>query len=161
MDRRCHELVEHARQYGRYYGKRSRCGFCQFYGHYPLVLLQCTDIYVFILIGFIGAVLGFLTYNKPPSKLFMGDSGSQLIGYTVAFFSVYLLWNFKGVNEIPFWLSTLMLMMILAAPFVDTFTVVFNRIKRGTSPAKEEKTILPTICFMPGSVNFKFGSYSP
>jgi UDP-GlcNAc:undecaprenyl-phosphate GlcNAc-1-phosphate transferase len=97
------------------------------------------DIYVFILIGFIGAVLGFLTYNKPPSKLFMGDSGSQLIGYTVAFFSVYLLWNFKGVNEIPFWLSTLMLMMILAAPFVDTFTVVFNRIKRGTSPAKGGK----------------------
>jgi UDP-GlcNAc:undecaprenyl-phosphate GlcNAc-1-phosphate transferase len=96
-------------------------------------------IYVFILIGFIGAVLGFLTYNKPPSKLFMGDSGSQLIGYTVAFFSVYLLWNFKGTIEIPFWLSTLILMMILAAPFVDTFTVVFNRIKRGISPAKGGK----------------------
>jgi UDP-GlcNAc:undecaprenyl-phosphate GlcNAc-1-phosphate transferase len=97
------------------------------------------DVYVFILIGFIGSALGFLTYNKPPSKLFMGDSGSQLIGYTVAFFSVYLLWDFKGVSEIPFWLSTLTLMMILAVPFVDTFTVVFNRIKRGVSPAKGGK----------------------
>ena len=93
------------------------------------------DIYVFIIIGFMGSILGFLAFNKPPSKLFMGDSGSQLIGYAVAYFSVYILWNFKGIQEIPFWLSTLILLLILALPFIDTFTVVFNRIARGVSPA--------------------------
>jgi UDP-GlcNAc:undecaprenyl-phosphate GlcNAc-1-phosphate transferase len=97
------------------------------------------DVYVFILIGFVGSILGFLTFNKPPSRLFMGDSGSQLIGYTLAFFSVYILWDFKGLTEIPFWLKTVMLMLILAMPFMDTFTVVFNRIRRNTSPAKGGK----------------------
>jgi len=98
-----------------------------------------SDIYIFLLIGFIGATASFLTFNKPPSKLFMGDSGSQLIGYVLAYFSVFILWDEKGISEIPFWVGTLILMMILAMPFIDTFTVVYNRVKRGASPARGGK----------------------
>lgn len=97
------------------------------------------DIYIFILIGFIGATLGFLVFNRPPSKLFMGDSGSQLIGFTIAFFSVHVVWDFKGTIDLPFWAKTVILLMILSIPFIDTFTVVFNRIRRGVSPARGGK----------------------
>lgn len=97
------------------------------------------DIYIFILVGFVGAIFGFLVFNKPPSKLFMGDSGSQLIGYTVAFFSVHVIWDFKGEIELSFWGKTIILLLIFSMPFIDTFTVVFNRIRRGVSPAKGGK----------------------
>lgn len=113
------------------------------------------DVYVFIVIGFIGSILGFLTFNLPPSRLFMGDSGSQLIGYTIAFFSVYILWNFKGTTDVPFWISTLTLMMILAVPFIDTFTVVFNRIRGGISPAKGGKDHTTHYLFYAGFSEFQ------
>jgi len=105
------------------------------------ILFCCNilDIYIFIIIGFIGAIFGFLIFNRPPSKLFMGDSGSQLIGYVVAFFSIHIIWNFKGDIEISFWGKSIILMLVFSIPFIDTFSVVFNRIRKGNSPAKGGK----------------------
>ena len=47
-----------------------------------------TNVWSLMIISIIGAILGFLTMNINPSKLFMGDAGSQFIGLFVAFFSV-------------------------------------------------------------------------
>lgn len=96
------------------------------------------DIYSFIVVGIIGSLGGFLLVNAPPSKLFMGDSGSQVIGYTVSFFSIYHLWD-QAPNDTPEWVTIYVAIMILAIPFIDTFTVSFNRIKQGKSPAKGGK----------------------
>ena len=96
------------------------------------------DVNTFIVIGLIGSLSGFLFVNAPPSKLFMGDSGSQVIGYAIAYYSVYFIW-FKEPSSTPFWVSTFAALMILAIPFIDTFTVTFNRIKQGKSPAKGGK----------------------
>ncbi len=96
------------------------------------------DIHTFIIIGLVGSLSGFLFVNAPPSKLFMGDSGSQLIGYAIAFYSIYHLW-YNEPSHPPFWVTFYVALMILAIPFVDTFTVSFNRIKQGKSPAKGGK----------------------
>jgi UDP-GlcNAc:undecaprenyl-phosphate GlcNAc-1-phosphate transferase len=96
------------------------------------------DIHTFIMIGLVGSLSGFLMVNAPPSKLFMGDSGSQLIGYAIAFYSIYYLW-YNEPSHPPFWVTFYVALLILAIPFIDTFTVSFNRIKQGKSPAKGGK----------------------
>lgn len=96
------------------------------------------DIHTFIMIGLIGSLSGFLIVNAPPSKLFMGDSGSQIIGYTISFYSIYYLWNSEQ-SHAPFGITFYVALLILAIPFIDTFTVSFNRLKQGKSPAKGGK----------------------
>jgi UDP-GlcNAc:undecaprenyl-phosphate GlcNAc-1-phosphate transferase len=94
------------------------------------------DIWAFLIVGFIGSLLAFLLFNAPPSRLFMGDSGSQMIGFLLAFLSIKYLWNL-GTTEgfYPLWVRTFLVILMLCVPFIDTLTVVINRIRRGQSPA--------------------------
>lgn len=93
-----------------------------------------TDIWTITLISMLGAVLGFLVYNVNPSKLFMGDAGSQFIGLFVAFFSIKYLWNVGPSTEHSSWLGIVITLIAFTPAAVDTFTVVINRLKRGASP---------------------------
>ena len=77
-----------------------------------------------------GATLGFLWYNLPPAKIFMGDTGSQVLGLglgTIALMgtathSTRLL----GVLALP--------TLLLAVPIFDTVFVTFQRILHGRHP---------------------------
>ena len=51
------------------------------------------NIWMLIMLSILGAVGGFLSMNIYPSKLFMGDAGSQFIGLFTAFFGIKFLWN--------------------------------------------------------------------
>jgi len=93
-----------------------------------------TNIYTLINISVIGAVVGFLTMNVNPSKLFMGDAGSQFIGLFVAFFSIRNHWNVSYDTESPAWLGMAIALVAFTPAAVDTLTVVINRLKRGQSP---------------------------
>jgi UDP-GlcNAc:undecaprenyl-phosphate/decaprenyl-phosphate GlcNAc-1-phosphate transferase len=93
-----------------------------------------TSIWSIMIIGQIGALIGFLILNIHPSKLFMGDAGSQFIGLFVAFFSINHLWNFSFELETFSWTGALICLVAFTAPGVDTLTVVINRIKKGKSP---------------------------
>jgi len=95
------------------------------------------NIWILILASVLGAVFGFLTMNKPPSKLFMGDAGSQFIGLFIAFVSIKFLWNIGTVdpsNIHPSWLGACVVLVAFTPSAVDTLTVVINRMKRGQSP---------------------------
>ncbi len=72
--------------------------------------------------------------NIHPSKLFMGDAGSQFIGLFVAFFSVDNLWNVSSITESPSWLGMCIALVAFTPTAVDTLTVVINRLKKGQSP---------------------------
>lgn len=93
-----------------------------------------TNIFTLINISVIGAVIGFLTMNIHPSKLFMGDAGSQFIGLFVAFFSIQGHWNVSYEMESPSWLGMCIALVAFTPAAVDTLTVVINRLKRGQSP---------------------------
>lgn len=93
-----------------------------------------TNIWSLILIGVIGAVVGFLIMNIPPSKLFMGDAGSQFIGLFVAFFGIKFLLNVGSLTELPSWTGFCIALVAFTPAAVDTLTVVINRLKKGSSP---------------------------
>lgn len=82
----------------------------------------------------IGAMLGFLTFNIHPSKLFMGDAGSQFIGLFVAFFAIRDLWNIGQTTNTSNWTGLAIILITFTASLSDTLSVVINRLKKGQSP---------------------------
>lgn len=95
------------------------------------------NIWILMMVSIIGAVVGFLTMNIHPSKLFMGDAGSQFIGLFVAFFGIQFLWNIGTAipnDPHPSWLGVVVTLVAFTPAAVDTLTVVINRLKKGQSP---------------------------
>ena len=70
-----------------------------------------------------GAVWGFLVFNLPPAKLFMGDGGSQFLGFMVAVLP--LIDQGDGDGSI----SMAHAMIILAIPITDTIAAIWRRIR--------------------------------
>lgn len=93
-----------------------------------------SNIWSIMLIAVIGAVSGFLTMNIHPSKLFMGDAGSQFIGLFVGYFAIEFLWNVPSYSENPSWLGACIALVAFTPAAADTLTVFITRIKRGQSP---------------------------
>lgn len=81
-----------------------------------------------------GALIGFMYFNINPSKMFMGDTGSQFISFLVAFFAIELLWNYPANFEMPSWTGLILVLTIFTPAAVDTLSVVINRLKKGRSP---------------------------
>ncbi len=73
-----------------------------------------------------GGILGFLRFNTYPARIFMGDGGSQLLGYAVATLALKLTQN----PAVP--LSTALPLMLLGLPAVDTLMVMVQRWRDGT-----------------------------
>lgn len=99
----------------------------------PFILLD--SVQVFLLITVLGSLASFLIFNWNPSKMFMGDTGSQFLGMFLAYFSIKMLWNF-GVSENEYSIvSNLTLVMItFSIPIIDTTFVTIRRLKRKQSP---------------------------
>ena len=89
---------------------------------------------IIFLTAIIGSVVGFLKLNVHPSKLFMGDAGSQFIGLYVAFFAIDNLWNVGEKLGAPSWTGLLVCLVAFTPAAADTLTVVINRLKKGQSP---------------------------
>lgn len=75
-----------------------------------------------------GAAAGFLIYNFPPASLFMGDSGSNLLGYLLGVVAVI------GTLKTPTLIALALPLLILAVPFLDTGFVVAKRLKYRRKP---------------------------
>jgi len=89
-----------------------------------------------MLIGFLGAVLGFLCYNFPPASIFMGDSGSLFLGYMMASLTIHSTFYQTAVpNVFPIALPIL----VLAVPLFDTGTVIWIRMRQGISIFQGDK----------------------
>ncbi len=54
------------------------------------------NLLMFSALIFFGAVMGFMLFNYPPAKIFMGDSGAYVLGVILAFFAIYLSKNIVG-----------------------------------------------------------------
>jgi UDP-GlcNAc:undecaprenyl-phosphate GlcNAc-1-phosphate transferase len=72
-----------------------------------------------------GACLGFLRHNFYPARIFMGDSGALLLGFTLGALAVQGLLKTAAVATLLFPL------LVLAVPILDTSFVVAKRIKHG------------------------------
>lgn len=84
---------------------------------------QMVAITAFVLAA---AILGFLPYNYHPARTFMGDSGSNFLGFTLACLAV------TGVAKSTAVISLLLPIVILGIPIFDTFFAIFRRIYKKT-----------------------------
>jgi len=79
----------------------------------------------------IGALAGFLAHNFPPARLFLGDAGSLLIGYTIGVITVlasYVAPQEKIRNE---WFGPFMPVILLGLPLYDMVSVIWIRWREG------------------------------
>lgn len=87
------------------------------------------------LISVFGALLGFLIFNWHPSKMFMGDTGSQFLGIFLSTFAIIYLWNYKEPSGLEFPTKQITFVgLAFIIPIIDTNTVIINRLLRGQSP---------------------------
>lgn len=88
-----------------------------------------------VLTGVLASLIGFLFHNWFPSKLFMGDSGSQFLGMFLAFYGIKYFWN--GTDYFGEVIQAKQLTLVLIGfllPFCDTGIVVINRLMKKKSP---------------------------
>src|SRR5439155_15369778 len=68
-----------------------------------------------------GSLLGFLPYNFSPARIFLGDSGSQFLGFTLGVISI------RGLQKSATAVAILAPILVLGLPILDTFLVVLRR----------------------------------
>ena len=95
---------------------------------------EINSIGMTITIGLLAALLGFLFFNWNPSKMYMGDTGSQYLGILLAALSINYLWNPVTTEEFSISRQFLIPIISFIIPIVDTTTVVIKRISKGNSP---------------------------
>lgn len=76
-----------------------------------------------------GAATGFLVWNAPPARLFMGDGGSHFLGYMLAILGIMT--TFYLPQESPTPAPILIPLLILGIPLADAVAVVIIRLKLG------------------------------
>jgi UDP-GlcNAc:undecaprenyl-phosphate GlcNAc-1-phosphate transferase len=90
----------------------------------------------FIALCLAGTLAGFLLLNWHPSKLFMGDTGSQFLGVVLAFYGIVCFWNLPvaTTGELIFTRQLLLPILAFLIPIIDTSFVSVMRMRRGQSP---------------------------
>lgn len=83
-----------------------------------------------ILLVLIGALGGFLVHNHNPARLFMGDAGSNFLGFLLG--SMTVVGAFTTPNHTE--LGVLIPLLVMAVPLYDTVSVILIRLKEGRSP---------------------------
>ncbi len=83
-------------------------------------------------IVFIGVLLGFLVFNFPPAKIFMGDAGSLVIGFFVALLTLRTTYYHEAQSGQ--WYSVFLPLVVMAVPLYDFISVTLLRISQGKSP---------------------------
>jgi UDP-GlcNAc:undecaprenyl-phosphate GlcNAc-1-phosphate transferase len=84
-------------------------------------------------LGITGATLGFLRFNTHPANIFMGDTGSQFLGFGASIVSIRL------TQQADIKLSPLLPLILLGIPIFDTMAVMLRRMARGASPFSPDR----------------------
>ena len=84
-------------------------------------------------ISLVGAAVGFLFYNFHPASIFLGDSGSLLIGYTLGTITLLSVTRIAG-------LTTIIIPLVIAAvPIIDTFSAIVRRMRAHVSIGQADR----------------------
>lgn len=96
--------------------------------------------YAMLSFAFTGALCAFLVYNYHPAKIFMGDSGSLLLGLVNAILVIKFITVADSVNgSFPLTSSVAIGFSILLVPLLDTLRVFSVRISKGRSPFSPDR----------------------
>ncbi len=84
------------------------------------------------MLAFIGTLLGFLVFNFPPAKIFMGDAGSLVVGFFVALLTLRTTYYNQALSQR--WYPVFVPLIVMAVPLYDFISVAILRISQGKSP---------------------------
>jgi len=100
-------------------------------GHYELAIISSS---------LIGGILAFMWFNRTPAKIFMGDTGSLIIGLINGVLCIYFInMNTPTGTELWFEASPIVAFGILIVPLYDTLRVFLWRMLRGKSPFSPDR----------------------
>jgi UDP-N-acetylmuramyl pentapeptide phosphotransferase/UDP-N-acetylglucosamine-1-phosphate transferase len=98
--------------------------------------------YAAISFGLAGSILAFLIYNFYPAKIFMGDTGSMLIGVVNAILVVHFIESAPSATTFKLVATPALGFAILLLPLMDTLRVFAIRISHGRSPFTPDRNHL-------------------
>ncbi len=93
-----------------------------------------------LIASLLGALIAFLRYNITPAQIFMGDTGSLLIGVILSFLAIEFIElneHYEGIYKVQ--VSPVVAMGFLTLPLVDMLKVFIIRLYKGKSPFKPDK----------------------
>ncbi len=100
-----------------------------------LVIGPLDAVYMVLIVGTMASLTGFLFFNWNPSRMFMGDTGSQFLGVLLAFVGIRFFWNAPSIEGR--WeqdRQVVSAVVVFLLPIVDTSVVTINRLLKGRSP---------------------------
>lgn len=100
-----------------------------------LLLMRQQDAALVFVLPLLGALLGFLPHNLNPARIFLGDSGSYLIGHQLALLSIIT--GQKGIASVAIFGP----LAILGLPIIDTFLAIGRRLLRRDSLTLKERLV--------------------
>ena len=103
---------------------------CAFLGY-----IQEATLPIAVTLAVCGGLVGFMRYNVHPAEVFMGDTGSQFLGYTIGACLIMLTQNHSIYSPV-------LPLFLLGTPILDTAMVMYERIRAGRSPFKPDKNHL-------------------
>jgi UDP-GlcNAc:undecaprenyl-phosphate GlcNAc-1-phosphate transferase len=89
-----------------------------------------------VLLVLAGALAGFLVHNRPRARLFMGDAGSNFLGFLLGALTVAGTFTKAGYS--PF--GVLAPLLVMAVPLYDTASVILIRLREGRSPFQADRS---------------------
>jgi len=109
-------------------------GICASFALVPILFVSFYGNFSYGLLIPIGAIIGFLSYNLgyfgKRRRVFLGDSGSNMLGFAVAFICIEYSQNTNSANFI----NPVTALWLVAIPLIDCITVVTSRLLRGIMP---------------------------
>lgn len=91
---------------------------------YVIALASGAETIAMLVVPLVGATLGFLAYNRPPARIFMGDTGSMLLGFMLGALAMIGQYTFRHK------LAAIAPIIILGVPIFDTAFVMGARAVR-------------------------------
>ena len=97
---------------------------------FPLAYAAHQEGVALMALSMLGALLGFLRYNSYPARIYMGDTGSLFLGFTLG--ALTMVGQYARTNQV----ALLAPILILGVPIFDTLFVMSIRWMRGANPLK-------------------------
>ena len=109
-------------------------GICAAFALVPIIFITLFGNLSYGLLIPIGSIFGFLAYNMgflgKKRRVFLGDSGSNILGFLVAFLCIEYTQNTNN----PYLLNPVTALWLVAIPLVDCINVMLSRVMRGIGP---------------------------
>lgn len=115
---------------------------------YSYVLARTSPSYAsmatLIDVALVGICVGFIMHNWHPAKLFMGDSGSMLLGYLITCASIVLTGRIDPASVhasvyLPVFMPILLPVLVLFLPVLDMCLAIVRRLSKGQSPMHPDR----------------------